>query len=103
MLDIDGCRFTTDPQPETDVRLGPDGEVTRAGRRVDVDRNGLPTDIEIELPVDGGAGVGGRYLLAAATRISRPGLEARRVAVALADQIGLVRGAPGPRTSASPR
>jgi len=90
VLDIDGCRFTTDPEPETDVRLGRDGEVTRAGRRVDVVRYGLPTDTEIELPVEDRSGPSGRYLLTAATRISRPGLEERRVAVALADQIGLV-------------
>lgn len=102
VLDIDGCRFTTEPVPETDVRLGRDGEVTRAGRPVNVARNGLPTDTEIELLVEGNAGVSGRYILTAATRVSRPGLEERRVAVALADQIGLALGALGPRTGTAP-
>jgi K+-sensing histidine kinase KdpD len=99
VLDIDGCRFTTDPVPETDTRLGRDGEVTRAGHRVEVTRSGLPTDTEIELLVEGNAGVSGRYLLTAATRVSRPGLEERRVAVALADQIGLALGG---RTGTAP-
>jgi K+-sensing histidine kinase KdpD len=102
VLDVDGCRFTTDPEPRTDVRLGRDGEVTRAGHRVDVVRYGLPSDIEIELPVESSTGVAGRYLITAATRISRPGLEERRVAVALADQIGLALGARGPRAASAP-
>jgi K+-sensing histidine kinase KdpD len=93
VLDIDGCRFTTEPLPETDVRLGRDGEVTRAGHPVNVARSGLPTDTEIELLVESSSGVRGRYLLTAAARVSRPGLEERRVAVALADQIGLALGA----------
>ncbi|NYE75567.1 hypothetical protein [Microlunatus parietis] len=46
-----------------------------------MDRTGLPTDDVIELAVEH-AGVGhGRFLITAATRISRPSLEQRLVAV----------------------
>ena len=62
--------------------------MTRGEHVYKVERDGLPTDSEIELVVQH-AGVGrGRFLLTAASRIARPDLEQRLVAVALADQVG---------------
>jgi hypothetical protein len=53
-----------------------------------VERDGLPTDAEIELVVQHAGVVRGRFLLTAASRIARPDVEQRLVAVALADQVG---------------
>lgn len=54
-----------------------------------MDRHGLPTDEEIPLPVrHGGAGVGA-FVLTTATRRRRPTTEQLRVAVLLADQVGV--------------
>jgi hypothetical protein len=57
---------------------------------VDVDRNGLPTDDEIALLVRHGDSTLGRFQLNAATRVARPSLQQRRVAVLLADQIAAI-------------
>jgi hypothetical protein len=62
--------------------------VTRGGRTIDIDRDGLPVDDEIELLVQSGGSFRGRYLLTASARIDKPDLEKRKVAVALADQVG---------------
>lgn len=88
VLDLDASVFTLDFGPATSTRLDQDGGVSRDGRPVDVDRQGLPTDTEIELLVQSAGVVQGRYLLTAATRIRQPTLEQRRIAVALADQVG---------------
>jgi hypothetical protein len=87
VLDIDDCRFQPGPGPRL-PRLRRDGAVVDGERRVDVDRHGLPTDSEIELPVQHGGEVHGRFLLTASTRTARPSLNQRQVAVALADQVG---------------
>lgn len=88
VLQIDDSHFSRQPAPRVLARLERDGQVTRDGRDVDVVRAGLPTDTEIELPVQYRGVVYGRYLLTASTRIYRPGLEQRQVAIALADQVG---------------
>jgi hypothetical protein len=88
VLNIDACHFESTLTPTALARLIHDGRVTRVGRYVDVDRYGLPTDTEVELLVQAAGVVRGRYLLTAATRISRPNFEQRRVAIALADQVG---------------
>ena len=64
------------------VAIGGDGQVLK------VERDGLPTDAEIELLVQHAGTVRGLFLLTAAARITRPDLEQRLVAVALADQVG---------------
>lgn len=85
VLDVDGCRYD-DGTRALRYRLRPDGTLTDGDRTVDVDRSGLPTDDVIELPIQH-AGIGhGRFLITAATRISRPSLEQRLVAVTLAEQ-----------------
>lgn len=94
VLDIDGCRFDPAPGNGTLPRLNHDGTVTRHGYAVDVDRDGLPVDDEIELVVESGGVVRGRFLLTAATAVSRPDLERRLVAVILAHQVAVVLGGP---------
>lgn len=77
--------------PRTPV-LDHTGEVTRAGHPVDVDRDGLPTDIETALLVTQGSVTVGHFLLTAAGDIARPTLEQRRVAALLVDQLSTMPG-----------
>ncbi len=70
------------------------GLVTRQGHLVNVERDGLPTDNEIALPVTRAGIPLGAFLLTASARIVRPTLEQRKVAVLLADQAGPVLGEP---------
>jgi len=89
VLDIDGCRFVEGDVPNMKVTiLDHDGSVTRQGFRVKVERDGLPTDEEITIVVRRGGVTHGRFLLTAASRIARPSVEQRQVAVLLADQVG---------------
>lgn len=86
VLGIDSCRF--DPAGgQAYARLESDGSIVQGGRTVDVERHGLPTNSSIELSVQHAGTVHGRFLLTAATRIVRPSLEQRQVAVTLADQV----------------
>ena len=89
LLEVDSCRFVEAGvvRPESAV-LGPDGEVRATGHLVDVDRDGLPVLDELVLPTRHLGRVEGAFLIVAATRIVRPTLEQRRVAVALANQVG---------------
>ncbi len=87
LLDLDNCRFdlgTGSGRP----RLNRDGGMTRDGRPLDIDRTGLPTDSDIELLIQSAGRVRGRFLMVASTRVARPNLQKRLVAVALADQVG---------------
>jgi K+-sensing histidine kinase KdpD len=88
VLRIDGCRFLAGGKRDHSPQLNSDGSVSRGDRVIKVERDGLPTDTEIELVVQHAGVVSGRFLLTAASRISRPDLEQRLVAVALADQVG---------------
>ncbi len=87
VLRVDSCRFDTATGGHL-PRLNRDGSITRQRRPLDVERDGLPTDTRIELPVENGGVRLGRFLLTAATGIRRPDLQQRLVAVALADQLG---------------
>jgi hypothetical protein len=87
VLRLDACRFDNaagDRLP----RLNRDGSITWQGRILDVERDGLPTDTRVELPVENGGVSHGRFLLTASTGVRRPDLQQRLVAVALADQVG---------------
>lgn len=89
VLDIDDCRFVSGRGPgQQDVSLDDDGHVTRRGHRVNVERDGLPTDERIGLVVRQGEVVHGQFVLTSATRVVRPSVEQLRVAVLLADQVG---------------
>ena len=91
ILDVSRCRFVHgrvhDPRLPL---LGHEGQVTRHGKHVDVDRDGLPTDDDIALEVTRSGAVVGHFLLTCASRIARPTLEQRKVAILLADQVGQV-------------
>lgn len=87
VLGVERCEFRQG-QPGSRPRLNADGSVTRDGRPQDVDRHGLPTDDEIELPVEHHGRVIGRFVLVSATRVAYPSLDQRLVAVTLAEQAG---------------
>ncbi|MFF1820893.1 DUF4118 domain-containing protein [Kribbella sp. NPDC058245] len=87
VLGIDRVRFVAGGNRTSAPQLNPDGTVTRGGHVLKVERDGLPTNAEIELPIQHAGRVRGRFLLTAATHIARPDLEQRQVAVALADQV----------------
>ena len=86
ILKLDRCVFSSTVSIGLPV-LQPDGTVVRHGQALDVDRFGLPTDSHVQLLAQSGGTIRGEFLLTAATRIARPSLEARRVAVTLADQV----------------
>jgi K+-sensing histidine kinase KdpD len=88
VLGIDGAKFAAGGKRPGAPVLNADGTVTRAGQVLEVERDGLPTNAEIELAVQHAGEVRGCFLLTAAARIARPDLEQRLVAVALADQVG---------------
>ncbi len=86
VLDLDRCRFVAGPARHGVAVLLRDGTVERDGQPVGVERDGLPTDVEIVLAVPGPAADSGHFRLTAASRVRRPDLEQRRVAVLLAAQ-----------------
>jgi hypothetical protein len=87
VLRLDDCRFDAAHGDRLPC-LSRDGSITWQGMTVDVERDGLPTDTRIELPVESGGVSHGRFLLTASTRVRRPDLQQRLVAIALADQVG---------------
>lgn len=72
-------------------RLERDGRVTVNRSAWDVDRLGLPSDNAIELLVENGGRLHGRFLLSAAPH-TQATLNQRLVAVTLADQVGAALG-----------
>jgi K+-sensing histidine kinase KdpD len=88
VLGIDGAKFIAGDKQTRAPRLNADGSVTRGSQVLKVERDGLPTNSEIELAVQHAGETRGRFLLTAAARIARPDLEQRLVAIALADQVG---------------
>lgn len=89
LLEVDSCRFVEARVVRgASAVLGPDGEVRAGGHVVKVDRDGLPVLGEVVLPLHHQGRLEGVFLIVAASRIVRPTLEQRRVAVALANQVG---------------
>jgi K+-sensing histidine kinase KdpD len=86
ILDLDACVFRSTISSGLPV-LRADGTVVRDGNTLDVERSGLPIDSQIQLPAQAGGTVRGEFLLTAAAHVARPTLQARRVAVTLADQV----------------
>ena len=87
VLDLDTVRYqalTTEQLPT----LEPDGDVTVGAHKIDVDRQGLPTDSELLLLVRNAGVTHGEFLLTASTHVARPTIEQRKVACLLADQVG---------------
>jgi K+-sensing histidine kinase KdpD len=89
VMDIDECRFVkgAGPGPQ-ETSIDHDGHVTRRGHRVNVERDGLPTEERIGLVVRQGGVIHGKLVLTASTRVVRPSVEQLKVAVLLADQVG---------------
>ncbi len=88
VLDVPRCDYV--PGPVHDSRLAimdHEGDVTRAGRSVDVGRHGLPFDEQVALVVQRGPTTLGHFVITSASRISYPTREQRRVAVLLANQV----------------
>ena len=93
VLGLDRCRFVEGPAPAHGVAtLRHDGTVERGGEVLAVERHGLPTDVEVVLPVPGRGVTPGHFRLTASSRVLRPGLEERRVAVLLAAQCAALQG-----------
>lgn len=93
VLGVSACRFVAGPV--YDYRLATlqhDGTVTRGGRPVKVEQQGLPTNEQTALLVTRGGETLGHFVLTAAGDIAYPSLEQRRVAVLLADQVASALG-----------
>jgi hypothetical protein len=86
LLGLRGCRFEYGSLLGHPPRLEQDGTVVVGRRHWDVDRYGLP-DQEVELRTFGNGHFYGRFMLQP-TPGTAPSLQARLVAVTLADQVG---------------
>jgi hypothetical protein len=91
LLDLEGARFEYGSLLGHPPRLEPDGTVPVGRSRWDVELSGLPAE-EIELRTFGNGQYFGRFMLKAKPG-SKPPLQARLVAVTLADQAGRAFGA----------
>jgi hypothetical protein len=85
VLDLQECRFEFGSLLSHPPRLEADGSVMVGDSRWDVESAGLP--VEVELRVVGNGQYFGRYILTPKPG-SKPSLQARLVAAALADQVG---------------
>jgi hypothetical protein len=99
LLGLQGARFEYGALMGHPPHLEPDGTVTVGHSSWDVELSGLPAD-EIELRTYGNGQYYGRFMLKAKPG-SRPSLQARLVAVTLADQAGHAFGASRTAQSAS--
>jgi K+-sensing histidine kinase KdpD len=90
LLDLKGCRFEYGSLLGHPPRLEPDGNVMVGHYRWELERWGLPTD-EIELRTFADGQFCGRFMLQPKPG-SKPSLQARLVAVTLADQAGRALG-----------
>lgn len=97
LLDLQECRFEYGSLLGHPPRLEPDGTVLAARGRWDVEQAGLPAE-EIELRVFGNGQYHGRFMMRPKPS-SRPSLQARLVAVTLADQAGRALAAGTPASS----
>jgi K+-sensing histidine kinase KdpD len=86
LLGLQTCRFEYGSLLGHPPRLEPDGTVMAGHARWDVERSGLPGG-EVELRAFGNGRYFGRFMMTPAPG-SRPSLQARVVAVTLADQAG---------------
>jgi hypothetical protein len=86
LLQLNGCRFEYGSLLGHPPRLEQDGTVVSGRTRWDVDRLGLP-DEEVELRTFAGGRFLGRFMMRPAPGAA-PSLQARLVAVTLANQVG---------------
>jgi K+-sensing histidine kinase KdpD len=92
ILDADSCHYTPGPlhSGAATARLDADGAIRIGDHTANADRNGLPTDRTIMIPVTVGGQTLGYLSVIAASRLSRPTREQRQVAVLMAAQLGEV-------------
>ncbi len=90
VLDLEGCRFEYGTLLGHPPRLEPDGSVVTSHGRWDVDESGFPAG-EIELRTFGNGQYYGRFMMRPRPG-AKPSLQARLVAVTLADQAGRALG-----------
>jgi K+-sensing histidine kinase KdpD len=83
VLGADTCHLVLGERLPNTV-LHNDGSFTRAGRNMDVDTDGLPSDDVIAVPVPRPDGRPGYFAVVAATHVARPRAEQRQVAALLA-------------------
>ena len=86
LLDLESCRFEYGSLLGHPPRLEPDGTVIAGHSKRDVEESGLPRE-EIELRTFGNGQYYGRFMMKPKPG-SKPSLQARLVAVTLADQAG---------------
>ncbi|GGS62292.1 DUF4118 domain-containing protein [Streptomyces cinerochromogenes] len=94
LLHLRECRFEYGSLLGHPARLEQDGSVTVGRKRWDIDQRGWPQQ-EIELRASAGGRFQGRFMLTPAQG-ARPDLQARLVAVTLADQAAAALDAAGP-------
>lgn len=87
MLGVTSCRFEPGEGRTGRPRLEPDGRLVWGENVWDVDHLGLPVQAETEVPAICRGRVMGRFLLTAAPD-TRPPVERRRLAVAMATLVG---------------
>ncbi|WP_326751167.1 PAS domain-containing sensor histidine kinase [Streptomyces hirsutus] len=97
LLQLRGCRFEYGSLLGRPPRLEQDGSVTVGRRQWDIDQRGWPQE-EIELRAIGNGRYQGRFMLTPSPG-AHPSLQARLVAVTLADQTGTALDTAGPGTS----
>lgn len=90
VLGIDRCVFEPRPSGGAHPRVLADGSVVAQERALDVERDGLPTDDVLEIPIRSRGGAEGCFVLTSATAVVRPDREQLQVAVALAEQAASV-------------
>ena len=76
--------------------LGRDGVLRANGHPIDVERDGLPTTIELAVVPHGAGPRDGYFVASSGDRIVRPSLEQRKIAVHLADQVSSLGWPTGP-------
>jgi K+-sensing histidine kinase KdpD len=93
LLGLESCRFEYGSLVGQPVRLQPDGSVLAGHQRWDVEEFGFPAG-EVEIRTFSGGDYIGRFMLVPKPA-SKPSLQARLVAVTLADQAGRALGSAG--------
>lgn len=82
VLGADACRLVLDGRLPATV-LQADGSVTRHGRALGVDTDGLPTDDAVAVPITQGGRTLAYFAVVASSQVARPSLEDRQVAALL--------------------
>lgn len=88
ILGADRVRYVHSAVPADAGEMRADSSVLLAGRRLDVSREGLPTNTITAIPVHSDGGRVGYFEVVTATRVCRPTLRQIQAALLLARQMG---------------